>query len=57
MLKQNLVSVVTPCFNSEEFINETIMSVVEQTYTEWEIIVVDDCSTDNTVNCVKKITI
>jgi len=44
-----LVSIIIPCFNSEEFITETIQSVQNQTYNNWEIIVVDDCSSDNTV--------
>lgn len=49
-----LVSVITPTFNSSEFIAETIQSVVAQTYTNWEMIIVDDCSTDNTVEKVKE---
>ncbi|SEA20236.1 Glycosyltransferase involved in cell wall bisynthesis [Flavobacterium gillisiae] len=44
-----LVSIIIPCFNSEEFITETIQSVQNQTYNNWEIIVVDDCSSDKTV--------
>ena len=42
-----LVSVITPAFNSEKFIAETITSVLSQTYPNWEMIIVDDCSTDN----------
>ena len=44
-----LVSIIIPCFNSEKFIAETVRSVQNQTYNNWEIIVVDDCSSDNTV--------
>lgn len=44
----NLVSIITPTFNSEKFIAETIISVQQQTYANWEMIVVDDCSTDKT---------
>ena len=44
----NLVSIIMPSFNTGIFIKETINSVLKQTYTNWEIIIVDDCSTDNT---------
>lgn len=50
-----LVSIVTPTFNSEKFIVETIQSVQNQTYQNWEMILVDDCSTDNTVSIVEEI--
>lgn len=54
MVGKALVSVVTPTYNSERFINETIESVLNQTYTNWEMIIVDDASQDNTVNIIKK---
>jgi glycosyltransferase involved in cell wall biosynthesis len=44
----SLVSIIIPTFNSEKFILETIQSVQNQTYENWEVILVDDCS-DNTV--------
>jgi teichuronic acid biosynthesis glycosyltransferase TuaG len=47
-----LVSIIIPCFNSEKFIAETVRSVQNQTYNNWEIIVVDDCSSDNTVSLI-----
>lgn len=43
-----LVSVIMPSWNTGEFIAESIKSVIEQTYTNWELIIVDDCSTDDT---------
>lgn len=43
-----LVSIITPCYNGERFIAETIESVLRQTYTDWEMIVVDDGSGDGT---------
>lgn len=47
-----LVSVITPSYNSEKFIAETIQSVQNQTYSNWEMIIVDDCSTDNTTTII-----
>ena len=44
-----VVSVITPIYNSEEFLQETIQSVLDQTYTKWELILINDCSTDNSL--------
>lgn len=44
----DLVSIIMPSYNTAQFISETIKSVLAQTYTNWELIIVDDCSTDNT---------
>lgn len=49
----NLVSIITPTFNSESFILDTIRSVQSQTYQHWELIIVDDASTDSTEKSVK----
>ena len=48
-----LVSVITPCYNAESFIAETIKSVINQTYTNWEMLICDDCSTDNSAKIIK----
>lgn len=50
-----LVSIITPSFNSEKYIKETILSVQNQTYQNWEMIIIDDCSTDNTLNSINDI--
>ena len=43
-----LVSIIMPSWNTGRFIAESIQSVLNQTYTNWELLIVDDCSTDNT---------
>lgn len=48
-----LISIITACYNSEKFIGETIRSVLSQTYTNWELIIVDDCSSDNSVTIIE----
>ena len=45
----DLVSIIMPTYNCEEYINETIQSVINQTHENWELIIIDDCSKDNTV--------
>ena len=48
-----LVSILMTAFNREKFISQAIESVLNQTYSKWELIIVDDSSTDNTVKIVK----
>ena len=45
---KGLVSVIMPSWNTGRFIAKSIQSVIEQTYTNWELLIVDDCSSDNT---------
>jgi teichuronic acid biosynthesis glycosyltransferase TuaG len=52
----SLVSIITPLYNSSQFIEECIASVLSQTYQNWEMIMVDDKSTDDTIEVVRKIT-
>lgn len=51
--KNPLVSVVVPVFNAEKFLKETINSVKSQTYDNWELILVNDCSTDKSADIIK----
>lgn len=48
-----LVSIITPCFNNETTIDDTIKSVCIQSYERWELIIIDDCSSDSTAEIVK----
>jgi len=48
------VSVVTPVFNSSKFIRDCIISVKGQTYENWELLLVDDCSTDDSIHIIKE---
>lgn len=47
MKDKALISIITPCYNGENTIEDTILSVLNQTYSNWEMLIIDDCSTDN----------
>ena len=49
-----LVSIITPVYNSEEYLEETILSVINQTYKNWELLLIDDYSTDNSYKIIEK---
>jgi len=48
------VSLITPSYNKEKYIAETINSLINQTFEDWELIIVDDNSTDNTTNIIEE---
>jgi teichuronic acid biosynthesis glycosyltransferase TuaG len=54
-MKQKLVSIIMPAFNAANTIEKSIESVLNQTYKDWELIVINDGSTDNTNKIVKKL--
>lgn len=56
MHSSTLVSVITPAYNCERTIRETIESVLAQSYTNWELLIADDCSTDHTAAIVTEYT-
>lgn len=49
-----LVSIITPSYNSKDFIGETIESVLNQTYKNWEMLIIDDCSTDKSPKIIEE---
>ena len=54
MLHKKLISIVLPTYNGSRFLRDSIESVVSQTYEHWELIIVNDCSTDNTLKIAKE---
>lgn len=53
-MEKGLVSIITPVYNGEKYVGETIESVLKQTYTYWEMIIVDDGSKDHSAQLIKE---
>lgn len=53
MESQPLISVIMPCYNMASYVSDSIKSVIAQTYPHWELLIVDDASSDETVNIIK----
>lgn len=51
---ENKVSIVMPSYNSAKFIERSINSVLNQTFEDWELIIIDDCSLDNTMEIIRQ---
>ena len=53
-MKLTKVSIITPTYNSSKYIEDTIKSIISQTHENWELLITDDCSIDDTVEIIKK---
>lgn len=53
-MNEYLVSIITPVYNAEKFLSDTIESIKNQSYKNWELLLVDDCSKDNSANIIKE---
>lgn len=54
MKNDELISIIIPVYNAEEFIEDTINNIKIQTYEKWELLLVNDCSTDNSVSIIER---
>ena len=54
MKDRPLISVIMPAYNAEKYIAEAIQSVISQTYTNWQLLIIDDCSTDRTAEIAEE---
>ena len=52
--KEPLVSVLTPVYNTDKYLDECIKSVLNQTYNNWEYVIVNNCSTDGTLQIAER---
>lgn len=53
-INQELVSIIMPSYNSSEYISQAIESIINQSYTKWELLITDDCSTDDTRKIIEQ---
>ena len=53
-MRNKIVSIIMGAYNCEDFISKCMDSVINQTYKNWEFIICDDCSTDNTWEILKR---
>ena len=51
--KSPLVTVLMPVYNGEKYIYESILSIINQTFDDFEFLIIDDCSKDNSINIIK----
>lgn len=55
MTESPIISVIMPVYNCEKYVGEAVQSILNQTFTDFELLIVDDCSTDATVSIIKSI--
>ena len=53
-MKKNIITIIIPVYNSERYLEKTIKSILEQTYNNYELILIDNGSTDNSAEICKK---
>lgn len=53
-MQEGLVSIIIPFYNTEKYLEESIISVISQTYINWELLLVDDASTDSSITIARK---
>lgn len=53
-MSEKLISIIMPAYNANKTIQESIESILKQTYTNWELIIIDDSSKDNTLNIIEE---
>lgn len=49
------ISIITPAYNCEKYLPEAVKSALSQTFADWELLIIDDCSKDNTYRYMKKL--
>ena len=54
MTEETLISIITPVYNAEQYIEQTIQTILNQTYQNWELLLVDDCSTDQSATIIQR---
>ena len=52
MKTNKLFSIIMPCYNAEKYLKQSIDSVLKQTYENWELIIINDCSTDTSFKII-----
>ena len=55
-MEKDLISIITPMYNASKYVAQTLESVLKQTYQNWEMIIVNDGSKDNSADIVSKYT-
>ena len=53
-MEKKLVSIIVPVYNAEKYLEDTINTIIRQTYGDWELLLIDDCSTDSSCEIIQK---